>query len=36
VTGEAFVLDAEGRPRFLMHTYRALFGLGQQPRARSS
>jgi hypothetical protein len=32
VTGEAFALDPEGRPRFLMHTYRALFGLGQQPR----
>jgi hypothetical protein len=30
VTGEALALDAQGRPRFLMHTYRALFGIGQQ------
>jgi hypothetical protein len=31
VTGEALTLDAEGQPRFLMHTYRALFGIGQKP-----
>lgn len=30
VTGEALALDGEGRPRFLMHTYRALWGIGQQ------
>jgi hypothetical protein len=30
VTGEALALDAQGRPRFLMHTYRALFGIGQE------
>lgn len=29
VTGEALALDPQGRPRFLMHTYRALFGIGQ-------
>jgi hypothetical protein len=33
VTGEAFALDSEGRPRFLMHTYRAFLGIGQKPRA---
>lgn len=33
VSGEAFALDPEGNPRFLMHTYRALFGIGQKPRA---
>lgn len=31
VTGEALALDPQGRPRFLMHTYRALFGIGQKP-----
>jgi hypothetical protein len=31
VTGEAFTLDHEGHPRFLIHTYRALFGIGQKP-----
>lgn len=31
VTGEALTLDAQGHPRFLMHTYRALFGIGQKP-----
>jgi hypothetical protein len=30
VTGEALALDPQGRPRFLMHTYRALFGIGQE------
>lgn len=30
ITGEALALDSQGRPRFLMHTYRALFGIGQQ------
>jgi hypothetical protein len=30
VTGEALALDPEGRPRFLMHTYRALLGIGQK------
>lgn len=28
VTGEAFALDPQGRPRFVMHAYRALFGIG--------
>jgi hypothetical protein len=32
VTGEALALDPEGRPRFLMHTYRAFLGIGQKPR----
>jgi hypothetical protein len=31
VTGEALALDPSGRPRFLIHTYRALFGIGQKP-----
>jgi hypothetical protein len=31
VTGEALTLDPQGHPRFLMHTYRALFGIGQKP-----
>ncbi|MBX3215021.1 MAG: hypothetical protein KF850_23505 [Labilithrix sp.] len=31
VTGEAFALDAQGRPRFLMHTYVAYLGIGQKP-----
>ena len=30
VTGEAFALDREGRPRFLMHTKVALLGVGQK------
>jgi hypothetical protein len=28
VTGEAFALDPQGRPRFVMHAYRAMFGIG--------
>jgi len=31
VSGEALALDASGRPRFLMHTYRAYLGIGQKP-----
>lgn len=31
VTGEAFALDPQGRPRFLMHTYAAFLGVGQKP-----
>ncbi|MEZ4439842.1 MAG: hypothetical protein R3B72_12175 [Polyangiaceae bacterium] len=30
VTGEAFALDAAGRPRFVMHTYVAYLGIGQK------
>jgi len=30
VTGEAFALDREGRPRFLMHTTVAKLGIGQK------
>lgn len=30
VTGEAFALDREGRPRFLAHTYVAKLGIGQK------
>ncbi|HVJ91193.1 MAG TPA: hypothetical protein VM580_15425 [Labilithrix sp.] len=30
VSGEALALDPEGRPRFLMHTYRAFLGIGQK------
>ena len=30
VTGEAFTLDGDGRPRFLMHTYKAYLGVGQE------
>lgn len=30
VTGEAFALDREGHPRFLMHTYVAYLGIGQK------
>lgn len=30
ITGEALALDPQGRPRFLMHTYVALFGIGQK------
>jgi hypothetical protein len=29
VTGEAFALDHEGHPRFMMHTYVAYLGIGQ-------
>jgi hypothetical protein len=29
VTGEALAIDPQGRPRFVMHAYRALFGVGQ-------
>lgn len=29
VSGEAFALDANGHPRFLMHTYVAYLGIGQ-------
>lgn len=31
VTGNAFALDPQGRPRFLMHTYIAYLGIGQKP-----
>ena len=31
VTGEAFALDADGRPRFVMHTYVVPLGIGQGP-----
>lgn len=31
VSGEALALDANGHPRFLMHTYRAFLGIGQKP-----
>ncbi len=31
VSGEAFALDPSGRPRFLIHTYRAYLGIGQKP-----
>jgi hypothetical protein len=30
VSGEAFALDPQGRPRFVMHTYRAFLGIGQK------
>jgi hypothetical protein len=30
VTGEAFALDPDGNPRFLMHTYVAYLGVGQK------
>lgn len=33
VTGEAFALTPDGRPRFMMHSYRALFGVGAPPPA---
>jgi hypothetical protein len=29
ISGEAFALDSHGNPRFLMHVYRALWGIGQ-------
>jgi hypothetical protein len=28
LTGEAFALDPQGRPRFIIHAYRAMFGIG--------
>jgi hypothetical protein len=31
VTGNALALDANDRPRFVMHTYLALLGIGQKP-----
>jgi hypothetical protein len=31
ITGEALALDPEGHPHFTVHTYRALFGIGQLP-----
>lgn len=35
VTGEAFTLDAQGHPRFLMHTRVAYLGIGQkEPETR--
>lgn len=33
VTGEAFALDPAGRPRFLMHVYKAYLGVGQKAPA---
>jgi hypothetical protein len=30
VSGKAFALDREGRPRFVMHTYKAYLGVGQK------
>lgn len=30
VSGQALALDPQGRPRFLMHTYRAYLGIGQK------
>ncbi|MBF5044997.1 MULTISPECIES: hypothetical protein [Myxococcaceae] len=30
VSGEAFALTRDGRPRFLLHTYRAYLGIGQE------
>lgn len=30
VSGKAFALDRDGRPRFLMHTYRTYLGIGQK------
>src|SRR4029079_14108360 len=30
VSGEALALDPMGRPRFMMHTYRAYLGIGQK------
>jgi hypothetical protein len=33
VTGEAFALDPQGRPRFMMHVYKAYLGWGQKPPA---
>jgi hypothetical protein len=31
VSGNALALDAQDRPRFVMHTYLALLGVGQKP-----
>jgi len=31
VTGDAFAVDSQGRPRFIMHTYVAYLGVGQKP-----
>lgn len=31
VTGEAFALDPQGRPRFIMHTTITYLGIGQKP-----
>jgi hypothetical protein len=31
ITGEALALDPDGHPHFSIHTYRALFGIGQLP-----
>jgi len=33
VTGKAFALDPEGRPRFVMHVRKAYLGVGQKPPA---
>lgn len=33
VSGQAFALDSQGRPRFLMHTYKAYLGVGQKTPA---
>lgn len=33
VTGEAFAFTPGGKPRFVMHTYRAFLGIGQKPPA---
>ncbi|HKU40116.1 MAG TPA: hypothetical protein VJR89_18280 [Polyangiales bacterium] len=30
VTGDAFAVDSQGRPRFIMHTYVAYLGVGQK------
>lgn len=30
VSGKAFALDLQGRPRFVMHTYKAYLGVGQK------
>lgn len=30
VTGEALALDPQGRPRFILHTYKAYLGIGQK------
>lgn len=31
VTGEALAIDPDGNPHFILHTYRAFLGIGQQP-----
>jgi hypothetical protein len=33
VSGKAFALDPEGRPRFVMHVRKAYLGVGQKPTA---